>query len=154
LAYNHKSGGLKDGDLYMKQHQLFPPFHKIWIQLLLFLLMSGCDYIGLFSKATPMTSTSLIIYRNTNPDIIGENSTLSIASGNFYFKNYTAESGKEEFGLTAVLWMWIKERPDTQTSLRIHTGQIITFEGYRIVILRITRDSRDLFIEVEVTETE
>jgi hypothetical protein len=154
LAYNNKSGDLKDGDLYMKQYRIFTPFQIIWIPLVFIILLSGCGYMGIFSQATPMTPTSLIIYRNTNPDIFGENSTLSIASGNFYYEKYTTESGKEEYGLTAVLWMWIKERPETQTSIGIHTGQIILFEGYRIEVLRIARDSLELFAEVEITEME
>jgi hypothetical protein len=138
----------------MKQYQKISKFRKLFLPLVIIWLLSGCDYMGIFTQATPMTPTSLIIYRNTNPDIIGKSSTLSIASGNFNIKKYTAESGKEEFGLTAVLWMWIKERPETQTSLRVHIGQILSFEEYIIEVIRIERDSRELFAEVEITETE
>jgi hypothetical protein len=132
-----------------------------WFNLvgLLFLGMnlSACVEIrSSLAKVTPMSSTSMVIYESMTRNHSGSFGVLNIYIDTRGFPNaLTPTTGQEKKELTATLWLMIVERPDTYTSFSVQSGQIISFEGYKIKVFRIEKDKQDyFFVEVEVTEAE
>jgi hypothetical protein len=129
---------------------------KIGILVLLFfsLMVFGCEFIYPESHVTPMSNTSLLVYDKCQIEHFIGNKMLEIKAGHFAFGIYEPESGKEETGLTANLWIMIQGSPETTLSVRVHKNQTVQFMDYDFQILRVEMDKIGGFVEFEVAMTE
>lgn len=63
--------------------------------------------------------------------------TLRIGAGNFWQETYADAAGDTVEGTTAALWLYFRDTPDANTSLRVYPGMIIEEGGYRIRVLDV-----------------
>jgi hypothetical protein len=84
----------------------------------------------------------------------GEAGALGIGAGNFVSEKYTDENGKELRRAAAGLWLVLRGRPGTNASHRVHAGQQVDFHGYRIRIRMVGSDKRNMYVRLELDNTE
>jgi hypothetical protein len=121
------------------------------------IMLSACALNKVnFTKVTPLSAKSMVIYAAMTRNYIGAHGELSIyVDTNGFPGQFTPTSEGEKTELTATLWLVIADRPETYTSFQVQSGQTIPFEGYDIKILRIAEYDRGAyFVEVEVSEVE
>ncbi len=106
------------------------------------------------ANVTPLTSKSMVIYPSMTRNYNGLHGMLNIYIDADRLPNVlTPVSEQGEPGLTFTLWLMIVGRPETYSSFEIRSGQTISYQGYKIHVMRITKDDREVyFVEVEVTE--
>jgi hypothetical protein len=84
-----------------------------------------------------------VIQSNTQAHV---DENLSIATGNFWEEEYVDSSGATQHGLTAGLWLNLRD-PSTgarqNPHQRVHAGQEIAIGGYRIRVLEVTGGSEE-----------
>jgi hypothetical protein len=97
------------------------------INPVLTMMVFGCELIYPESRVTPMSSTSLIEYDKGQVERFIGNKMLEIKAGHFARDIYTTESGDEETGLSANLWIMIQGNAKTSMSIRVHRGQKVIF---------------------------
>jgi hypothetical protein len=84
--------------------------------------------------ATPIESTpvrTLSIERNTQA-FVGD---VAIGAGNFHEDDYTAEDGAARRGLTAGVWIAVRDDPGQNRQVRVHPGQEFAASRY---LFRVT----------------
>jgi hypothetical protein len=99
----------------------------------------------------PLTSTSTKIYANTNPSFLGEFGVFSIATSNFFRREFIDEWGNKRDEETAALYVMIFHQPDTYKIFDGYAGLSIYYYSYKIHILRLGYDKDGLFTEIDVT---
>jgi len=128
-------------------------FCKIAYSLFLILMLSACARDGASpAKITPSLPKSMVIYEAMTRNYDGPHGILNIYVDLVGFSSAqtrAAKSGQEDPGLKATLWLVIVDHPETYTSFEVKTGQMISFEGYEINILRIGEGEQH-YVEVEV----
>ncbi len=127
---------------------------KIFLQAIpiLAVMVFGCQRIYPTSRVTPMSSTSLIVYDKGEVLHTIGGITLKIKAGHFARGLYKTESGNEETGLVANLWISDNFKPQTEISILVYPGQTVIFQGTAIKILRIEMDQPGVpFIEFEIS---
>ena len=120
--------------------------------ILVILILPACGLAdGGRSQPPPSSPNRMVIYAMMTRNYDGPNGVLNI-----YLENKDSSNTPEqkEYGLTAILWLVIVDRPDTYTSFKVQTGRTITFHGYDIKIIRIEGKDWPELMEVEVSETE
>jgi hypothetical protein len=127
---------------------------KILVLLIFSWMVFGCEFIYPESHVTPISNTSLLVYDKCQIEHFIGNKMLEIKAGHFAIGKYETESGKEETGLTANLWIMIQGSPETTLSVRVHKNQTVIFMDYHFQILRVEMDKIGGFVEFEITVTE
>jgi hypothetical protein len=122
-------------------------FHAIPI---LAVMIFGCELISPKSHVTPISNTSLLVYDKCQIEHYVGNEILEIKAGRFARDIYKTESGDEETGLSANLWIMIQGRPETSISIRVHRGQEVLFMDNLFHILRVEMDTIGGFVEFEI----
>ena len=64
---------------------------------------------------------------------------VRIGVGNFREEEYTPEGGTPRRGLTAGLWISVRDNPTQDRNVRVHPGQTVMVPGYRLVIVAVER---------------
>jgi hypothetical protein len=101
-----------------------------------------------------MSSTSLLVYDKCEiVHTIGQ-ATLKISAGHFGMGVYKTESGNEETGLVANLWISDNFRSQSEISIVVHPGQTVIFQNIVIQILRVEMDTIGGFVEFEIALAE
>jgi hypothetical protein len=119
---------------------------------ILAVMIFGCELIYPKSRVTPMSSTSLIVYDKGQIEHFIGNKMLEIKAGHFARGKYIAESGKEETGLVATLWILLEASEETMMSVMVYTGKTVIYRDYKIQILRVEMDQPGVgFVEFEIT---
>jgi hypothetical protein len=72
---------------------------------------------------------------------------VRIGVGNFSEEEYTPEGGTPRRGLTAGLWIYVRDNPTKDRHVRVHPGQTVMVPGYRLVIVAVER--RAIRMEVD-----
>jgi hypothetical protein len=122
---------------------------------ILTVMVFGCELIYPKSRVTPMSSTSLIVYDKCQIEHFIGNKMLEIKVGHFARGNYVTESGKEETGLVATLWIFIEASEETTKSVMVYTGKAFLYRDYIIQILRVEMDQPGVgFVEFEIVMKE
>lgn len=66
---------------------------------------------------------------------------VRIGVGNIWEEEYTPEGGTPRRGLTAGLWISVRNDPAQDRHVRVHPGQSVLVPGYQLVILAVERRS-------------
>jgi hypothetical protein len=99
-----------------------------------------------------MASTTLTAYEGVMINYRGESGVLGIGAGNFASEKYVHEKGVEIRGATGGLWLALRGRPETNAFHRVHAGQQIDFDDFRIKVLAIGSNRRGMFVRFKVSE--
>jgi hypothetical protein len=67
--------------------------------------------------------------------------TLRIGAGNIWDEDYTDASGQPQHGLTAGLWLFVRDRAELNRRERVYPGQILEVAGYKIVVTEVGEDA-------------
>ena len=59
--------------------------------------------------------------------------------GNIQEEEYTPEGGTPRRGLTAGLWIFVRQDPTQDRHIRVYPGQSVMVPGYRLVIVAVER---------------
>ncbi|MGB7537296.1 MAG: hypothetical protein WBM17_02040 [Anaerolineales bacterium] len=97
-----------------------------------------------------MASTTVVVYDGTMINHNVKAGVLGIGAGSFASEKYSDEKGKETRGATAGLWLVIRGRPDTNAFERVHAGQQIDYQGYRITVSAVGSDKRSMYVKMEL----
>jgi hypothetical protein len=74
---------------------------------------------------------------------------VAIGVGNIWEEDYTPPGGGSTRGLTAGLFISVKEDPSQNRTLRVHPGQEVTVPGYRLQVVSVeSREIRLAVVEV------
>jgi hypothetical protein len=101
-----------------------------------------------------MASTTLVVYDGAMVNHHGETGVLGIGTGSFASEKYTDETGKESRRAAAGLWLVLRGRPDTNSFQRVHAGQQIDYQGYRIKVSAVGSDKRSMYVKMELENAE
>jgi hypothetical protein len=127
-----------------------------WISglAMLTLVLSACGPERSYSRITPMTSSSMVIYQGMTREYNGLYGILDVYVDPFGFLDRAVTaSGQKEQEWAATIWLLIVGQPETYASFQVQSGQSVSFEGYRLKILRIGQDDRgNKFVEIEVID--
>ncbi len=97
-----------------------------------------------------MASTTLVVHDGAMIYHHGESGVLGIGTGNFASEKYTDEKGKESRRAAAGLWLVIRGHPEANFFQRIHAGQQIDYNQYRIKVSAVGSDKRSMYIQVDI----
>jgi hypothetical protein len=64
---------------------------------------------------------------------------VRIGVGNIHEEEYTPAGGTPRRGLTAGLWISVRDNPTQDRHERVHPGQTVMVPGYRLVIVAVER---------------
>lgn len=69
--------------------------------------------------------------------VLSHGDRLNVGVSNVFIENYTGEQGRQERGPTAVLSLWITDDSTPPMTARVHAGQQLSFESYRLTVTEI-----------------
>lgn len=67
--------------------------------------------------------------------------TLRIGAGNIWDEDYTDAAGQPQHGLTAGLWLFVRDRAELNRRERVYPGQTLEVAGYKIVVTEVGEDA-------------
>ena len=97
-----------------------------------------------------MVSTTLVVHDGAMIYHRGESDVLGIGTGNFTGEKYTDEKGKESRRAAAGLWLVIRGHPETNAFQRVHAGQQIEYNQYRIKVSAVGSDKRSMYVQLNI----
>ncbi len=76
---------------------------------------------------------------------------LRIGVGNLREGSYVDAQGAPQHGLTAGLWLYVRDDPSQNRQVRVYAGQTITVSKYTIAITDISNDSHSVQFRIGTT---
>jgi hypothetical protein len=73
--------------------------------------------------------------------------TLRIGAGNIWREDYTDAAGSTKQGLTAGLWIYVKDHDEQNQQVRVYPGEILTVGEYKITVLHVAEKTVEITIE-------
>lgn len=73
---------------------------------------------------------------------------LKIGTGNFWEEEYTNGNKETSKGLTAGLWIYVKDQPKEDKTLRVFPGMKIDVVGYQILVKSVSQENGKQFVEL------
>jgi hypothetical protein len=114
-----------------------------------FMWCGGCDLTSSDPTATPpprdegvrnsptsAAGVDVVTVESNTQITIGD---VRIGVGNIHEEEYTPEGGTPRRGLTAGLWIYVRENPAQDRHVRVYPGQAVMVPGYRLVIVAVER---------------
>lgn len=65
---------------------------------------------------------------------------LRIGVGNIWEEEYTAADGTTATGLTAGLWLFVRDQPALDRHVRVHAGQLVELAGHQIAVVAVAEE--------------
>jgi len=87
------------------------------------------------ASATDPSAQLITIERNTQATI----GDIRIGAGNFHEESYTSDDGVPRTGMTAGLWIYVRDDSSKNRHVRVHAGQILSVPGYRLEVVAVER---------------
>ncbi|MGH2584956.1 MAG: hypothetical protein ACRDJE_08585 [Dehalococcoidia bacterium] len=87
------------------------------------------------ASATDPSAQLITIERNTQATI----GDIRIGAGNFHEEGYTSDDGVPRTGMTAGLWIYVRNDSSKDRHVRVHAGQILSVPGYRLEVVTVDR---------------
>lgn len=73
---------------------------------------------------------------------------LRIGAGNFWEEEYTNFNNETITGLTAGLWIYVKDQPQENKTIRVFPGMKIAVSGYEIFVKSVLQQNGTEFVEL------
>ena len=139
-----------------------PPRHNIcnmrWAMSVCIALIFGTIATGLAACLTPtitltttevptMDAQSYQVRANTQLTV----EDLRIGVGNLREGSYVDAQGAPQHGLTAGLWLYVRDDPSQNRQVRVYAGQTITVSKYVITITDINAGSHSVQFRISAT---
>ncbi len=66
--------------------------------------------------------------------------SLRVGTGNIWEEEFTGEDGATATGLTAGLWLFVRDRLELNRHVRVREGQQVEIIDYQLTVLKIDED--------------
>jgi hypothetical protein len=86
------------------------------------------------SAGAEQTGAEILVAASTQATF---DDTLRIGAGNIWAEDYTDASGQQQHGLTAGLWLFVRDRAELNRHERVYPGQVIEVAGYQIAVREV-----------------
>lgn len=87
------------------------------------------------ARSTVDPSAEVITIQSNTQATLGDD--VRIGAGNFHEEDYTPAGGGSRRGLTAGLWIYVRNDSSKDTHVRVHTGQVLSVPGYQLEVLAV-----------------
>ncbi len=114
--------------------------------LVLLLLLTACTH-----RETDPRGGNMETYDIVANGVLTYEETLRIGAANFWPEEYVDADGVTRRGMTALLSIWREDNLDAPQDVRVHVGQVIEFDGYKIEVVDIGRDGGTYFVAVAIS---
>jgi hypothetical protein len=104
------------------------------------------------SVPTPRDSEAITQYiADTTQAQFGD--TLRVGAGNIWDERYETVDGTMVSGLTAGLWLFVRDQPELNRHERVWVGQVLTVADYTITVIAIEAAGVSLSVALPPTRS-